>query len=468
MAPGWDGGAETGRETPGEELREGISVSRLNQMISEHLRREPRLRNVRVTAEVSGFRNYPSSGHWYFSLKDENAAIPCVMFRQNNVSAALRPRDGDQVTVTGYVEMYARDGKVQLYVMTMKAAGLGSLYERFEALKRKLRDEGLFDPGRKRLLPRVPRKVVVITSASGAVLHDILNVSGKRSPWIPIVLIPSSVQGAGAAEELAAALGRVKYIPGAEAVIIGRGGGSVEDLWCFNEEIVARAVAACPVPVVSAVGHETDFSICDYVADVRASTPSNAAEIVFPDREELRGQTGLLRSGLSRAMGERIHVAQLAVHDRRERLRRTSPNQILQRLTDSARQQRQLLIRAAEARLAQRETELSRFRVRMTYGAETKLERRGTELAQTRTRLAYAMDRRLREKEYEASGLAAKLNALSPLKVLDRGYALVQDEAGGVIPDAAEAEKREIRRIRFRDGLVAVRREEAAHGTADI
>lgn len=425
---------------------EGISVSQLNRMISEHLRREPRLRNVTVTAEVSGFKHHIASGHWYFSLKDEEAAISCVMFRQNTFHASLLPKNGDLVTVTGYVEMFTRDGKVQLYAMSLKAAGAGSLHERFEALKQKLQEEGLFDPARKRVLPQIPRKVAVITSASGAALHDILNVSGMRCPWIPIVVIPSAVQGAGAAEELAAALGKVGSLPEVDAVIIGRGGGSQEDLWCFNEEIVARAVAACPVPVVSGVGHETDSSICDFAADVRASTPSNAAEIVFPDRTELRGRTHLLRTGLNRAVEEQMYRSRLAVHESRERLRRLSPQQMLHHLSDRTLQQRHRLEQTMAARL----------------------ERKGMELIQIRTRMAYGMERRIREKELSVTGLSAKLSAISPLRVLDRGYALVTDGEGHVIPDAAEANTRESMKIRFRDGEVAVRREEASYGAADL
>ena len=419
---------------------DGISVTELNQIISDGLRRESRLRNVTVTAEVSGFKHYPSSGHWYFSLKDAAAAIPCVMFRQNNTRfAELRPRDGDRVTVTGSVEMYARDGKVQLYVLSMKAAGIGSLYEQFEALKRKLQGEGLFDQSRKRILPRSPRKVAVITSGSGAAVHDILNVSRLRSPGVPVVLIPSAVQGFSAAEELIRGLRNAARIPDAEVIIIGRGGGSPEDLWCFNDEGLARAIAACPIPVVSGVGHETDFTICDYVADARASTPSNAAELVFPDREEQRGRLRLARHEMIRAMESKLQAARLRTQDTRERLRRFSPENLLRGMTDRTRQSRQLLERTLERRLRE---------------AEGALEMTGS-------RLAAAENRRIQGAEFSLRQSATRLEAISPLNVLNRGYALVYHAAEErVIPEAEAARREEELRIRFRDGTVAVRRKE--------
>ena len=416
----------------------GCSVSELNQMIAESLRADPRLRSVTVTAEISGFKHHAASGHWYFSLKDAGAAIGCVMFRQNNLRSGLYPRDGDRVTVRGYVEFYGRDGKVQLYVMEMKAAGLGSLYEQFEILKQKLKAEGLFDPGRKRLLPQIPRKVAVITSASGAALHDILNVSGQRCPFVPIVLIPSAVQGAGAARELVSALEKVPLIPGVDAVIIGRGGGSPEDLWCFNEEIVARAVAACPVPVVSGVGHETDFTICDYAADVRASTPSNAAEIVFPDREELLGKVQLFRTELVRAAGSRLHGTVLQVLHMKERLQKLSPEAVLHSLLDRTHQTQQRLNNAIRLNLRERENERK----------------------QAQTHLSYGIERLLASREHELVRVRTALQAISPMKVLDRGYALVFDPEGKVIPDAETAGKQQDMQIRFRDGTVRARRKE--------
>ena len=414
----------------------GISVTELNRLISEALRSEPRIRSVSVTAEVSGFKRHLASGHWYFFLKDRESAIACVMFRQNNLRAAILPRDGDSVTVTGYVELYARDGKVQLYVTELRPAGTGSLFEQFEALKQKLLREGLFDQGRKRLLPKVPRKVAVVTSASGAALHDVLNVSGQRSPAIPLVLVPAGVQGAAAAGEIVQALERAARIPGVEVIILARGGGSPEDLWCFNEEIVARAIAACPVPVVTGVGHETDFTIADYVADVRASTPSNAAEIVFPDRRELIARAELFRAGLLRAATGEMHQVQLRLHECRDRLGRLSPERRLLVLTDLAHQRRQRLSQAVFQAVRGREEELRARRVAMNYAVTGRLDRTESGLSHCRVRL----------------------EAVSPLRVLDRGYALVMDGEGRVLPTARAASAEEKMILRFADGRVAVRR----------
>lgn len=419
-------------------MTEGISVSELNRIISGCLTREPGLQNVTVTAEVSGFKHYISSGHWYFSLKDAEAAIPCVMFRFNAARAAFVPKDGDRVTVSGHVDMYLQNGKVQFYVETLKAAGQGSLFEQFEALKRRLEAEGLFNPGRKRVLPMVPRKVAVITSASGAAVHDILNVSRKRNPTIPIVIIHTSVQGNDAAAEIAAAIGKVGLIPDVDVAIVARGGGSAEDLWCFNEEIVARAVAACPVPVVSGVGHEVDTTICDFAADVRASTPSNAAEIVFPDRSELRGRVHLLRNQLSRAETEQVNARMLRVHENREKLQRLSPEKRIHDLADRTHRQRQELEQAIHLALRTKE--------------ET--------IRQQRTDLIYRTDRLVRDREFELSRVRTRLTAISPLKVLDRGYALVYDPEGRVLPDAKTASSQPRMRIRFRDGQLDVVRKD--------
>ena len=243
----------------------GLSVSELNLIISEAVRRDPRTRSVTVRGEVSSFRNQIASGHWYFSLKDEQASITCAMFRNANLKAKIRPKDGDQVLAEGYVDFYAPQGKIQLIVTGIRPAGLGDMYVRLEELKRKLAAEGLFDPGRKKQPPLRPRKVAVVTSQSGAALHDILNVSGLRCPSVPIVLIPVAVQGTGAGKEIAEGILKADRETDADVIIVARGGGSAEDLWCFNDEAVARAVAASRIPVVSGVGHEIDTTICDQI-----------------------------------------------------------------------------------------------------------------------------------------------------------------------------------------------------------
>ena len=413
----------------------GLSVSELNLIISEAVRRDPRTRSVLVRGEVSCFRNQIASGHWYFSLKDANASITCAMFRNANLRAKIRPKDGDQVLAEGYVDFYAPQGKVQLIVTGLSPAGLGDMYVRLEELKRKLAAEGLFDPGRKRQLPMRPRKVAVVTSRSGAALHDILNVSAQRSPAIPIVLIPVTVQGEGAGKEIAEGIRKANGTD-ADVIIVARGGGSAEDLWCFNDEIVARAVAESRLPVVSGVGHEIDTSLCDLAADVRASTPSNAAEIVFPDRRELQSRVDLMRSGLVRAQSNGLRRAELTVSSLMQRLAALSPEKRIALLLNRR--------------------ELAKMQLCTAMG--TRLENAAAELKDAKTNLRLAVTNRLKDAEHRAVRLRERLEAVSPLAVLNRGYALVYDPEEKILTRAAEADRQKEMTLQFADGRVAVTR----------
>lgn len=413
----------------------GLSVSELNLIISEAVRRDPRTRSVLVRGEVSSFRNQIASGHWYFSLKDANASITCAMFRNANLRAKIRPKDGDQVLAEGYVDFYAPQGKVQLIVTGLSPAGLGDMYVRLEELKRKLAAEGLFDPVRKRQLPMRPRKVAVVTSRSGAALHDILNVSAQRSPAIPIVLVPVTVQGEGAGKEIAEGIRKANETD-ADVIIVARGGGSAEDLWCFNDEIVARAVAESRLPVVSGVGHEIDTSLCDLAADVRASTPSNAAEIVFPDRRELQSRVDLMRSGLVRAQSNGLRQAELTVSSLMQRLAGLSPEKRIALLLNRR--------------------ELAKMQLCTAMGA--RLENAATEMKDTKTNLWLAVTNRLKDVEHRTIRLQERLEAVSPLAVLNRGYALVYDPEEKILTRAAEAQQQKEMTLQFADGRVAVTR----------
>lgn len=411
----------------------GLSVSELNLIISEAIRRDPRTRSVLVRGEVSSFRNQIASGHWYFSLKDAQASITCAMFRNANLRAQIRPKDGDQVLAEGYIDFYAPQGKVQLIVTGLRPAGLGDMYIRLEELKRKLAAEGLFDPSRKRLLPMKPRKVAVVTSRSGAALHDILNVSALRSPEIPIVLVPVTVQGAGAGKEIAEGIRQANRTD-AEVIIVARGGGSAEDLWCFNDEEVARAVAASEKPVVSGVGHEIDTSLCDLAADVRASTPSNAAEIVFPDRKELRGRVNQIRFALSRAASEQVRRAELKLSAARQRLSALSP----------------------ERRIALLESRRELLKLQLCGAIGSRLESTAKAVADSRSGLKQAVSGRMKDAEHLAARLRERLTAVSPLAVLNRGYALVYDGEEKLLTRAEEAKTRKDMTLQFADGRVAV------------
>ncbi len=411
----------------------GISVSELNLMVAEAIRRDPRTRSVTVRGEVSGFKHHIASGHWYFSLKDPDAAVNCVMFRQNTLKARIRPKDGDSVLADGYVDVFPQQGKYQLYVTGIRPAGLGDLFVQLEALKRKLTAEGLFDPGRKRPLPLSPKKVAVVTSQSGAALHDILNVSALRNPSIPIVLIPVTVQGTGAGSEIAAGI-RAANGTDADVIIVARGGGSVEDLWCFNEEAVARAVAASRKPVVSGVGHEVDFTLCDLAADVRASTPSNAAEIVFPDRRELTTRVRLMRSGLGKAQAERLTEAELRLKDMIRRLAAQSPEKRIIHLTSGA----------------------ALARERLTGAMRTVTEAKQNVLTAAKTALTQSIQARMTEAQHTAARLRERLTAVNPMAVLNRGYALVYSGEEKLLTSSAEAKKHRDMILQFADGRIGV------------
>ena len=411
----------------------GLSVSELNLMISEAIRRDPRTRSVLVRGEVSSFRNQIASGHWYFSLKDAQASITCAMFRNANLKAKIRPKDGDQVLAEGYVDFYAPQGKVTLIVTGLQPAGIGDMYIRLEELKRKLAAEGLFDPARKRQLPMKPRKVAVVTSQSGAALQDILNVSALRCPAVPIVLVPVPVQGAGAGKEIAEGIRKANGTD-ADVIIVARGGGSAEDLWCFNDELVARAVAGSRLPVVSGVGHEIDTSLCDLAADVRASTPSNAAEIVFPDCRELYGRVNLMRSGLGRAYLSVLRQAELKVGNLSQRLAALSPEKRIALLMNRR--------------------ELAALQLRNTLSG--RLEKAAGDVKDTGAALKLAVNSRMKDAEHAAARLRERLAAVNPLAVLDRGYALVYSREEKLLTRAAEAGKETEMTLQFADGRVAV------------
>lgn len=412
--------------------RGSITVSELNLLVAEAIRREPRIHSLTVNGEISGFKHHIASGHWYFILKDAESSVNCVMFRTNTLKAQIRPKDGQQVLVTGYVDVYPRDGRYQLYVTGMRDAGAGDMYARFEELKRRLYAEGLFDPARKKPLPMVPRKVAVVTSGSGAALHDILNVSGARCPSVPVVLVPTTVQGEKASEEIARNIRKAAEETDADVIIVARGGGSAEDLWCFNAEEVARAVAECPIPVVSGVGHEIDTTICDLAADVRAATPSNAAEIVFPDRKELMGRTKSLRILLFRGAREQILERERALRAAAVRLNALSPGIRISGLSARTRMLREALRHAAKARTEEQYGTIRIIRSTLDHAVTRKVESAGMDT------------RRLRE----------RLEAINPMNVLDRGYALVYAEDGRILTRKKYAESAKKLDVRFADGKV--------------
>ena len=356
------------------------TVTQVNKYIKKILDNDFILSNIMVKGEISNFKNH-SSGHMYFSLKDENASMKCVMFRGQSLGLKFKPEDGMKVVISGYISSYEKDGQCQLYCDFMELDGVGDLYAQYEKLKEKLAKEGLFDESIKKKLPLLPKCVAVITSPTGAVIRDILNVSQRRFPKANIKLFPSAVQGEGAYRELVHQVQFINEHNLADVIIIGRGGGSIEDLWNFNSEELAYAIYNSKIPVVSAVGHETDFTICDFVSDLRAPTPSAAAEVVFPSLDEL--------------------TYKINTYEKRLRLA----------LFGNLENKRKRLMKLKESYYFKRPEELiNKLKIRCDMATRD---------------LIRVNDKIINKKKNEFVNVVNKLDTLSPLKTLSRGYSVV-------------------------------------------
>jgi len=388
-----------------------LSVTQLNEYAKTLIERDPLLRSLSVRGEISGFKRH-SSGHLYFSLKDDGALIRCVMFRQNAQSLLFEPRDGMSVLTTGGVSIYTKDGQYQFYIRSMEEAGEGLLYKRFMLLKTRLEAHGLFDASHKKPLPFLPKCVGVVTSPTGAVIRDILHVVQRRYPNMNVLLYPAKVQGEGAAEEIAHAIREMDRLALADVLIVGRGGGSMEDLWAFNEEVVARAIYECTIPIVSAVGHETDFSIADFTADLRAPTPSAAAELCVPEYEKLMGRVKELNASVKAAPRNKLKSLRAAVAAAERSSGFAAPKNTSFRLRQSVEIKRATLYNASRAAVV---------------GVYGRLEQ-----------------------------LDVRMEALSPMQVLNRGYALVKTCDGGYITSVRALSKEKFVEIVLRDGSAKV------------
>ncbi len=390
-----------------------ISVSQLNRYVKSVLEGDPHLTAVYISGEISNFTLHYKSGHMYMSLKDESAAVRAVMFRGNASKLAFKPEDGMKVIVRARVSLYEAGGSFQIYIDEMQPDGVGALQVAFDQLKKKLGEEGLFDDSLKRPLPTYPARVGVITSPTGAAVRDIFNVLGRRYPLARVVFCPVLVQGDGAAASIADAIARFGAAQAADVLIVGRGGGSMEDLWAFNEEIVARAVAASPIPVISAVGHETDFTICDFVADLRAPTPSAAAELAVPDQMRLASTVETLYGRLLTAARTRIQTCD------------------------------QQLRRLAEKRcLSQPQYFVEEQMLRLDYVTR---------------RFAAAASRQIGDEQRRVTAMASKLDALSPLKVLGRGYAIPYRADGQTLASVKQTAVDDKISLQISDGIVDCR-----------
>ena len=389
-----------------------ISVSQLNRYVKSLLEGDPNLAAVYISGEISNFTNHYKSGHFYLSLKDEGAVVKAVMFRAYASRVPFRPENGMKVIVRARVSLYEKDGSFQTYIEEMQPDGVGALQIAYEQLKAKLAEEGLFDERRKRPLPRYPTRVGVITSPTGAAVRDIINVTGRRFPLAKIILAPVLVQGESAPPQLIGALQYFNEKQAADVIIIGRGGGSIEELWAFNNEGVARAVAASGIPVISAVGHETDFTICDFAADLRAPTPSAAAELAVPDASELQLRLAQLQAASLRSVRHTQETAARRLQGLREKRCLATP-----------------LFYVEEQGMR-----LDYLTRAFAGAAQVQLTRAGTRLAQ----------------------MGGKLDALSPLKVLSRGYAIGYRK-GEVLKKAADVQTGDAVTLRYADGRVECR-----------
>ena len=386
-----------------------LSVGQLNDYIKTRLDGDPYLRNIAIRGELSNYKMYPS-GHHYFTLKDESGAMKCVMFKSAAVRLRFRPENGMKVIAMGSVTVYVRDGVYQLYCTGLILDGIGDLYAAFEQLKARLGAQGLFDPAHKKALPKFPGTIGIVTSSAGAAVHDMLRILRKRYPLTQVKLLPVRVQGAEAPMEIAGAIAYANHHNLADLLIVGRGGGSMEDLWCFNDEMVARAIFDSKIPVISAVGHEPDVTISDFVADLRAATPSNAAELAVPDQDALRQTLDEMQNAIAVAMQQRIDRAG-------ERLEQIANRPVLK-------------------------SPLASF------------EGKKQNLELLRNRLVAAQSGRISAQRQRFVAQVGKLDAMSPMKVLTRGYAMVAKEDGTIVRSVRDVKPREPIAVRVSDGTI--------------
>ena len=387
-----------------------LSITQINEYIRSKMDGDALLNAVAVRGEISNYKVYPS-GHHYFTLKDEGAALKCVMFKGNALRLRFRPDNGMKVIAMGKISVYPRDGAYQLYCTAMAMDGVGDLYAAFEQLKKKLEAQGLFDPAHKKPLPKYPGTIGIITSSAGAAVHDMLRILRKRYPLSQVRLLPVRVQGAEAPDEIAGAIRYANLHRLADLLIVGRGGGSIEDLWAFNDERVAYAIYGSEIPVISAVGHEPDVTISDFVADLRAATPSNAAELAVPDQDALRQNLDSMSAAMATALSRQL---------------------------TAARRHYQLL--SAHPALQSP----------MGY-----LEQRRKSLELLKNRLGSAQVQGIHTAKARYIAMTAKLDAMSPLKVLTRGYAMAQSEDGTVLRSVSQVKPNDTINITVSDGCLS-------------
>ncbi|BET97179.1 exodeoxyribonuclease VII large subunit [Xenorhabdus taiwanensis] len=429
-----------------------FSVSRLNQTVRQLLELE--MGRIWLSAEISNF-SQPSSGHWYFTLKDERAQVRAAMFRSHNLKATFRPQNGQQVLVRAQITLYEPRGDYQLIIESIQPAGEGLLQQQFEILKQKLSTEGLFDQIHKKPLPSPAKRLGVITSTSGAALHDILHILKRRDPSLPIIIYPTSVQGADAPLQIIRAIELANARQECDVLIVGRGGGSLEDLWCFNDEQVARAIFQSHIPIVSAVGHETDVTIADFVADLRAPTPSAAAELVSRNQTELLRQIQSLQQRLQMALDYFFAQKQQGFNVLQHRLQQQRPDLQLARQQNHLTELRQKLIDSFLRYLKQRSVSYEKLDQRLLQiHPEREIQRYNQSIQQFDFRLRQAIERQLGRYREKFAISCSRMEAVSPLATLSRGYSISEAPDGKLLRQVKQVKAGDMLKTRLQDGWV--------------
>ncbi len=435
------------------------SVGQVNSYIRGLFTQDFLLKRISVRGEVSNCK-YHSAGHIYFTLKDSSGTLSAVMFAGQRRGLRFQLQEGQQVVVTGTIDVYERDGRYQLYAREIRRDGIGGLYERFVKLRDELEEMGLFAKEYKQPIPRYARTVGIVTADTGAAIRDIINIAARRNPYVQLVLYPALVQGENAKYSIVRGIRALDRL-GLDVIIVGRGGGSIEDLWAFNEEMVAQAIFDCSTPVISAVGHETDVTIADYVADLRAPTPSAAAELAVFDYRQFEERLDTVRAALNRGMEQNLERRRYRLEQARMRLRMNSPerriNDMRQQLADE--QDRMRL--AVERRLTEcrHRLELADGRLRTNSPGRLIAERR-RQLLDGRTRMRAAAERNLLETKHRLALDAGKLDGLSPLRRLSGGFGYVTDESGRAVESVRTLAAGQRLDVRLADGLARTRIEE--------
>ena len=410
-----------------------LSVKALNDFVKRIVDSNTYLSSVTIKGEISNFTDHYKSGHLYFSVKDDEAQIKCVMFSSFASKLILKPENGMQVNAHGRVSLFVRDGQFIFYVDKLEADGIGDLYLKFEQTRKKLLEEGLFDKVHKKPLPRYPRKIGIITSDTGAAIQDIRNIISRRFPIAEMILYPSLVQGKDAEADLCRGIDYFSRSLNVDVVIIGRGGGSIEDLWSFNSETLARRIYQCPIPVISAVGHETDFTICDFAADLRAPTPSAAAELAVPDMRDLKRQLGNVVTKMQAIIGNRITTYRLRTQRCAENRRLQSPQYLID-------DKRMYLDHLSEL---------------MASAIERQVERRKNELDRHSTVMRSHTQLMFEQRKHSYIRLTAKLEALNPMAIISRGYSAVFDSDDKLIKSIDDISVGDGISVRLADGTLS-------------